>query len=128
MLRHLQHLSAELKKLRICQVDKVDLWRDEDNTSTLCQVPHGLRSLQKISIEFCDNLKAFPEQILDLQSLRHIKILHCDDLESLPEGLRCLANLQTLHISHCRLLRKRCQSKIGEDWPNVAHIPNIVVG
>lgn len=127
MIRHLQHLSAGLQELRICQVDKLDLWRDEGNANSECKVPHGLRSLQKISVEFCDNLKAFPEQILDIQSLRHIKILHCDDLESLPEGLRCLTNLQTLHIIHCPLIRKRCQIKVGEDWPNIAHIPDIIV-
>ncbi|KAJ1382314.1 Virus X resistance protein-like, coiled-coil domain [Sesbania bispinosa] len=117
MLQHLRHLSAELQDLRICQVDKLDLWKDEK--------PHGLQSLQKISIEFCDNLKALPQQIYDLQSLRHIKILHCHNLESLPEGMQCLTNLQTLRISHCHLLRKRCQ--IGEDWPNIVHIPNIII-
>lgn len=127
MLQHLQHLSAELQELRICQVDKLDLWRDEDNASTQGQVPYGLRSLQKIFIEICDNLKAFPEQVHHLQSLRHIKILHCPDLESLPDALRCLTNSQTLRISHCHLLRKRCQIEIGQDWPNIAHIPNIIV-
>jgi hypothetical protein len=39
MIRHLQHLSAELQELRICQVDKLDLWRDEGNASSKCQSP-----------------------------------------------------------------------------------------
>ncbi|KAJ1382313.1 Virus X resistance protein-like, coiled-coil domain [Sesbania bispinosa] len=127
MLLHLQHLPAELKELRIFGVNKLDLWKDEDHVGTQCHVPLCLHSLQKLTITSCYNMKALPEQIHDLQSLRHIEIVHCNNLESLPEGMRFLTNLQTLHIDNCPFLHDRCQSKIGKDWPKIAHIPNITV-
>ena len=128
-LQHLQHLPSELQELDITFVhdDKLDLWKDEDEDSTQCHgSPLALRSLQKLSIRYCKNLKALPEQIGNLQSLKHIQIAFCPKLESLPEAMSCLTNLQTLYIDSCPLLRYRWQPETGEDWPKIAHIPNII--
>ena len=130
LLRHLQHLPTQLKELLIKWVDddKLDLWKDGEDNSTQCHgPPHGLRSLQKFSTEYCGNIKALPEQIGDLQSLRHIEIVGCHKLKSLPEAMCCLTNLQTLRIIYCPLLHDRCQAAIGQDWPKIAHIPNILI-
>ncbi|KAJ1382312.1 Virus X resistance protein-like, coiled-coil domain [Sesbania bispinosa] len=123
LLRQLQHLPAELQELTIYQINGLYMWNDD----TKCHVIHGLRSLKKLSIKHCHNLIALPEQIRNLQSLRHVEISFCRHLKSLPGGMRYLANLQTLNIRGCPLLDDRCKIETGEDWPKIAHIPNITI-
>ncbi|XP_057741030.1 putative disease resistance protein RGA1 isoform X2 [Arachis stenosperma] len=96
--RHLQYLPSQLQQLQISfDDDKLDLWKHTQ------------------------------EQIGDLQSLRHIEITFCFKLESLDEAERCLTNIHTLFINHCPLLARRYNAESGEDWPKIAHIPDIHV-
>ncbi|KAK7244089.1 hypothetical protein RIF29_38907 [Crotalaria pallida] len=124
VFQYLQYLPVGLEDLEICDVDKLDIWKDEDNVSTW-HAPPGLCSLKRISIKSCKSLKALPEWIYNLQSVNCILIGDCPALESLPEDIRCFTNLQTLQIRLCPILSDRCKEGTGVDWPNIAHIPNI---
>jgi hypothetical protein len=51
-----------------------------------------LSSLQKITFQFCMDLKALPDWICNISSLQHIRIDCCRDLSLLPKGMSCLTN------------------------------------
>ncbi|XP_060967423.1 putative disease resistance RPP13-like protein 1 [Cannabis sativa] len=57
--------------------------------------------------------------------LKKLTIEECPYLWCLPKELP--TSLSDLHISYCTLLRPRVQREIGEDWPIIAHIPNIIL-
>ncbi|KAK8602241.1 hypothetical protein V6N12_052055 [Hibiscus sabdariffa] len=82
-------------------------------------------SLQYLYIDDCPNFVALPDWFEDCKSLRKLELLRCPDLSSLPEGLSQLSSLQTLKIGHCPILLGRCKMVIGEDWPKIAHVPEI---
>jgi hypothetical protein len=84
-------------------------------------------SLQKITFQFCMDLKALPDWICNISSLQHIKIDNCTDLELLPEGMHRLTNLRTLEIIVCPLLGEECRTETSATWPKIAHIPNIII-
>jgi hypothetical protein len=73
----------------------------------------------------CYFLTAIPEWIQNYTSLQEFEISGCRSLTSLPEGMRSLTSLQRLKIDSCRNLLKRCEREVGEDWPKIAHIPNL---
>ncbi|KAK8682851.1 hypothetical protein V6N13_038933 [Hibiscus sabdariffa] len=82
-------------------------------------------SLQYLYIDDCPNFVALPDWFEDCKSLRKLELLRCPNLSSLPEGLSQLSSLQTLKIGHCPILLGRCKMVIGEDWPKIAHVPEI---
>ncbi|XP_075675202.1 disease resistance protein RGA2-like [Castanea sativa] len=84
-----------------------------------------LTNLQDLYIIDCPSLTILPEWISKLTSLETLGIDRCPNLASLPDGLQCLRSLQRLKIEDCPLLEKRCEKGTGEDWSNIAHIPNI---
>ena len=49
-------------------------------------------------------------------------------LLSLPEGMQQLKSLTHLKIEDSNALEQRCKCDIGEDWPKIAHVPNISIG
>ncbi|KAK9921778.1 hypothetical protein M0R45_030274 [Rubus argutus] len=46
---------------------------------------------------------------------------------SLPEGMDRLTALRDLKIKDCTELQRRCKRDTGEDWPKIAHIPNLSI-
>ena len=63
-----------------------------------------------------------------LASLQIFGIGKCPKLLSLPEEMRHLTSLTRLMISGCPTLEERCNPETGEDWPKIAHIPNVDIG
>ncbi|XP_027102986.2 putative disease resistance RPP13-like protein 1 [Coffea arabica] len=109
-----------LKELIIDGIkDEVESFPEED-----WLLPCTLKSLELWSFQ---NLK-----VLNYSGLRHLtsiqmlRIDSCPRLQSLPEeGLP--ASLTTLIIYKCPLLKPRLKWEKGQDWPNVAHIPCLVL-
>ncbi|XP_077237387.1 putative disease resistance protein RGA3 [Tasmannia lanceolata] len=63
-----------------------------------------LSSLQRLTIEYCDQLECWPEQVClqDLPSLKHLKILRCQNLKSLQD---LPTTLKSLEIHSCPNLK-----------------------
>ena len=91
-------------------------------------LPEGIQhltSLRDLRLWNCDGLTTIPEWIGSLTSLKNLEFWGCPNLTSLPEEIRSLTSLESLEIYHCPILLKRCQRQIGEDWPKIAHIPQL---
>jgi len=116
-LTSLQNLQIEY--FSRLQFQKIASWfRDNFNS---------LPSLQKITLQHCDDLKELPDWICNLSSLQHVTIRYFTHLASVPEGLSRLTKLQTLEIIGCPLLVKECEAQTSATWRNIAHIPNIIL-
>ena len=59
--------------------------------------------------------------------LQHLSIWNCPKLKSLPNFLRATP-LQHLEIQTCQILEECYKRGIGEEWPKISHIPNIMIG
>ncbi|KAK4596262.1 hypothetical protein RGQ29_014341 [Quercus rubra] len=145
-LSQFMQILTSLKKLQIGDCEEIDLFNEESDDATqwignltslqtleidglpnLTLLPEGIKnltSLQRLKIDECPNLTSLTEGISNLTSLQNLAIRNCLNLTSLPKGICRLTSLQSLMISECPHLEKRCQEGIGEDWPNIAHIPN----
>ncbi|XP_034703798.1 putative disease resistance protein At3g14460 isoform X2 [Vitis riparia] len=84
-------------------------------------------TLTYLSIKNFPNLKSLDKKGLEhLTSLEILSINECEKLESLPkQGLP--SSLSRLYIGKCPLLEKRCQRDKRKKWPNISHIPCIVI-
>ncbi|XP_062174545.1 putative disease resistance protein RGA4 [Alnus glutinosa] len=139
----IQHLAA-LQELDLFGCPELELANVEDEMQwqglksllslhfsslpKLVSLPLGLQhgtTLQKLLISNCKNLTAIPEWIRNCTSLQVLEIDGCSSLTSLPEGMRSLTSLQRLKIKNSPNLLRRCQREAGEDWPKIAHIPEL---
>ncbi|WJX56303.1 hypothetical protein P8452_41972 [Trifolium repens] len=92
----------------------------------LISLPSGVdkvTSLQELQLRNCPQMTYLPETIDNLRSLEKLVISECDMLAKLPKALINLKSMHTLIILDCTLLLPRCQYT-GDDWPQIAHIPN----
>ncbi|XP_057990304.1 putative disease resistance protein RGA1 [Hevea brasiliensis] len=116
---------TSLQSLSILSCQKITtLSRDENDKGMQWQ---GLQNLR--SLEFYDNgsLVSLPKGLQYATTLHRLDIEDCPNLMSLAEGMDNLTELQILRILRCPQLEAKCEKNVGEDWPKVAHIPNIYI-
>lgn len=84
-------------------------------------------TLIHLTIYWLPHLKALNGKAFQpLSSLEELHISFCDEQQCLPEeGLP--TSLSELSIKYCHMLTQRCQRMAGEDWPKIAHIPNVTI-
>ncbi|XP_011038270.1 PREDICTED: putative disease resistance protein RGA4 [Populus euphratica] len=85
----------------------------------------GLSSLRSLSVRYCEKFTSLSEGVRHLTALEDLRLCGCPELNSLPESIQHLTSLQSLSIWLCPNLKKRCEKDLGEDWPKIAHIPDI---
>ncbi|KAK5833063.1 hypothetical protein PVK06_016875 [Gossypium arboreum] len=59
-------------------------------------------------------------------SLSYLSIYNCPKLQSMPPNM-LPPSLSRLSIEKCPLLKEHCEKDKGKDWPNISHIPVIVI-
>ncbi|KAJ3698106.1 hypothetical protein LUZ61_001811 [Rhynchospora tenuis] len=121
-----------------------------DNPSYLLLEPiRELTSIKELMIQDCSRLCALSESFLlqNRGSMRELYLQELGDLESLPEVFEELCSLTTLDVQEAMKLKslpqmpaslkilriefcnpelqEKCQRRIGELWPKIAHIPSI---
>ncbi|KAL4600971.1 hypothetical protein ACB092_11G238400 [Castanea dentata] len=113
-LQSIRHLTA-IDTLAFQYSDEVDLFNNGNGMEW--------QGLKIIEITDCPNLTTIPEWICNFTSLQSLYRQWCPNLASLPEGMP--KSLSTLLILNCPKLLERCKREKGEDWPKIAHIPNL---
>ncbi|KAJ4836596.1 hypothetical protein Tsubulata_030483, partial [Turnera subulata] len=137
-------LPSNLQELEIDQCSKLIAARMQWDLQMLSSLSSfSIRSLEGDDVESFPEETLFPSSLTSLRiyglrklksldykgfqhltNLRKLTIIGCDELQSLPqEGLPF--SLKSLDIWICSLVEKRCQQQTGEDWPKIAHIPDI---
>jgi leucine-rich repeat protein SHOC2 len=86
-----------------------------------------LTSLRTLDLSYCDALTQLPEWLGELSALQKLSLLKCPGLTSLPRSIQCLTALEELYISSNPNLLRRCREGVGEDWPLVSHIQNLML-
>ncbi|KAG5555854.1 hypothetical protein RHGRI_006490 [Rhododendron griersonianum] len=141
-----RHLTS-LERLEIGDCDSLNLSGDDDlkgllslKTLRLNRLPwlvnlpkwllDAAATLTQLEIRSCLNFTTPSESILpNLLSLQSLTIGHCVKVASLPEGMQRLTKLQDLWIHNCGLnfTRTSRYREGGENWPKIAHVPNIKI-
>ncbi|GKC27658.1 disease resistance protein [Tanacetum coccineum] len=93
---------------------------DEDDAASKDEILFP--NLQELDISSCKALVSLPSNFPKLKSL---KIDKCDKLRSLPDEIQSFKDLNQIIIWGCKILRRRCEKEIGEDWSKISHIPHI---
>ncbi|KAB5553428.1 hypothetical protein DKX38_010739 [Salix brachista] len=115
---------SNLKKLYISYID----------VESLPEVGlQNLSSIQQLEIFGCPRLKSLPLHGQGMPSLQLLIIDECPGLKSLSESksqgmIPYLPSLQELTINDCSEELSRGWGKESEEvWPNIKHIPNILI-
>ncbi|KAL7219143.1 hypothetical protein ACSBR2_012256 [Camellia fascicularis] len=86
---------VSLKSLRIWWCDEIESLPD-----------HGLRSLkslQRLKIDYCNNLSSLSESLGHLTALEKLYVEDCPKLVTLPDSIKHLVSLRHLHIGGSEL-------------------------
>ncbi|KAL8509301.1 hypothetical protein ACS0TY_016489 [Phlomoides rotata] len=96
-----------------------------DDMMSLPQGLQQLSSLQYLLLSELPLLTSLPDWLPSLASLTTLRIEDCPKIQSLPSSIQGTTNLRFLEITECPQLERRCQKPNGEDWPKIAHIPQL---
>ena len=111
-------------------------------TAELClHFIYAFSSLKSLEISNVEDLISLSLGLQHLSTLQTLTINHSENLASLPYSIGCLTSLTLLQInffpkltslpkemrSDCLYIYKRCWKRIGVDWPQISHIPNIII-
>ncbi|MED6216450.1 hypothetical protein PIB30_007795 [Stylosanthes scabra] len=87
-------------------------------------LPEGLQRVPSLQSLDARNLSSIPEWLGEMTSLQKLELSSEGLIRSIPSSFRNLRNLRELSIYGCHKdLQKRCKRLTGEDWQNIAHIP-----
>ncbi|KAB2629463.1 disease resistance protein [Pyrus ussuriensis x Pyrus communis] len=86
------------------------------------KVLRHLTSLQYLTIQGCPEVQCFLEEAP--KSLKGLIVCDCPNIRCLP-GEWLPTSLSLLYIWGCPLLKERFRRETGEDWPKIAHIPDV---
>ncbi|CAN1187484.1 Putative disease resistance protein RGA4 [Linum perenne] len=124
----LQHLPS-LLSLEICVCEALELegynHAGDDENNNFPPLHCTLPSLHSLRVKGVPKLASLPEWLQHSSGLQDLTIQECDNLKCLPSWLTKLTALKSLSLLECSLLSGRCSGTAAEDWPNIAHIPNI---
>ncbi|KAJ6745239.1 LEUCINE-RICH REPEAT-CONTAINING PROTEIN SOG2 [Salix koriyanagi] len=117
----------------LSNLKKLDIWTIDDMESLPEVGLQNLSSLQTLVILECPRLKSLPLHGQGMPSLQQLWIYGCRRLKSLSESksqgmIPYLPSLQELIIMDCsEELSRGCRKESEEVWPNIKHIPNILI-
>ncbi|KAF9681370.1 hypothetical protein SADUNF_Sadunf06G0218800 [Salix dunnii] len=119
------HPLSNLKELKIGSIGDME---------SLPEVGlQNLSSLQRLFFAKCPRLKSLPLHGQGMPSLQQLLIYNCPRLKSLSESksqgmIPYLPSLQEVYVEGCSEELSRGWGKESEEvWPNIKHIPNIVI-
>ncbi|KAG2405611.1 uncharacterized protein HKW66_Vig0048660 [Vigna angularis] len=84
-------------------------------------------SLQCLYVSNCHNIETLPDWLTTLTDLKTLTIIDCPKLVSLPDNIDHLSSLQNLRIQGCADLFEKYEPHMGEFWPKISHIENILI-
>ncbi|KAK8665462.1 hypothetical protein V6N13_005629 [Hibiscus sabdariffa] len=87
-------------------------------------LPSSLKSLELWGLGNLERVEW--KGLQHLTSLSYLRIVRCPKLHSMPAKM-LLPSLSHLRIEECPLLKEHCQKEKGRDWPNISHIPIILI-
>ncbi|CAN0916637.1 Putative disease resistance protein RGA4 [Linum grandiflorum] len=120
ILRHLP--SLQQLKIESCRALEFEDYEYGNNDNTSLPL---LPNLRRFSVWEIPKLVTLPKWLQHSSKLQQLEIYLCHSLKCLPSWLANLNALESLEVCGCDLLSGRCGCNTAEDWPNIAHIPNI---
>ncbi|XVF29655.1 hypothetical protein REPUB_Repub15cG0140800 [Reevesia pubescens] len=88
-----------------------------------------LAALKSFVMCFFDGIEELPEWLGNFSSLQKLRIDYCNNLMHLPsmEAMKRLSKLQRFDLHRCPVLVERCTKESGPEWHKIAHIPYIQI-
>ncbi|XP_047155270.1 putative disease resistance protein RGA3 [Vigna umbellata] len=102
-----------------------------NSLSQLVALPKWLqeaaKSLQCLFVSNCHNIETLPDWLTTLTDLKALGLINCPNLVSMSDNIHYLTALESLKIRGCANLYKKYEPNVGEFWPKISHIKNIVI-